>query len=89
MIAFVTATFFSFLPVVTRLVYYFGVSQLLIIPLIMERISDVKLRKYLKIFVGLLAIAYFMIFLRGAGRDGVGLLPYKSWLFQTTRYTFK
>jgi hypothetical protein len=89
MIAFVTATFFSFLPVVTRLVYYFGVSQLLIIPLIMERISDVKLRKYLKIFVGLIAIAYFMIFLRGAGRDGVGLLPYKSWLFQTTRYTFK
>jgi hypothetical protein len=88
MVAFVTGTFFSFLPVITRLVYYFSISQILIIPLIVSRIKDERLRKKLKIFIGMVAILYFLTFLLTAHKDGVGLLPYKSWLFQTERYTF-
>jgi hypothetical protein len=88
MIAFATATFFSFLPVITRLVYYFSICQILLIPLIVSKIEDEKTKKRLKILIGIIAIAYFMIFLYGAHEDGVGLLPYKSWLFQTERYTF-
>jgi hypothetical protein len=89
MIAFITGTLFSFLPVVTRLVYYFSISQILLIPLILSRIEDERLRKALKALIALIAIAYFMLFLYTAHKDGVGLLPYKSWLFQTERYTFK
>jgi hypothetical protein len=88
MIAFVTGTFFSFLPVITRLVYYFSVNQILLIPLIISKIEDEKLRKKLRILIGIIAILYFMLFLLGADKDGVGILPYKSWLFQTERYTF-
>jgi hypothetical protein len=88
MIAFVTGTFFSFLPVITRLVYYFSVNQILLIPLIISKIEDEKLRKKLRILIGIIAVLYFMSFLLGADKDGVGILPYKSWLFQTERYTF-
>jgi hypothetical protein len=89
MFAFVTATFFSFLPVITRLVYYFSIGQILLVPLIISRIEDKRLKKMLKTAIGIIAIAYFMVFLYGAQRDGIGLLPYKSWLFETERYTFK
>jgi hypothetical protein len=89
MIAFVTATLFSFLPVITRLVYYFSINQILLIPLIISKIDDKKLKGRLKVFVGILAVLYFLVFLYGAHKEGVGLLPYKSWLFENERYTFK
>jgi hypothetical protein len=89
MVSFVVATFFSFLPVVTRLVYYFSISQILMIPLIISRIEDDRLKRRLRIFIGILAILYFILFLLTAHRDGIGLLPYKSWLFETERYTFE
>jgi hypothetical protein len=88
MIALVTVTLFSFLPVITRLAYYFSINQILLIPLIISRIEDEKLKKRLKILIGIIAVIYFIIFLYGAHKSGVGLLPYKSWLFQNERYTF-
>lgn len=87
-LAFLAATFFSFLPVVTRIVYYFSVSQLLMIPLMVKNIKDdvVKLKFKLAVFVA--CILYFALFLLSAHQAGVGLLPYRTWLF-AERYVYK
>lgn len=89
LLALVTGTFFSFLPVVTRISYYFGVSQLFMIPLVLEHIEEKGIRRKAAIVVFVVCILYFMLFLFWAHQDGVGLLPYRSWLFETERYTYK
>jgi hypothetical protein len=89
MAAFIAATLFSFLPVITRIAYYFSINQILLIPLIISKIADEKLRTRLKWLIGIIAVAYFIIFLLGAHKDGIALLPYKSWLFTSERYTYK
>ena len=88
-LAFITGTVFSFLPVVTRITYYFGVSQLFMIPLIVEHIEDEKVKKRVKMVVFVACILYFGMFLLQAHQDGVGLLPYRSWLFEHERYHYK
>ncbi len=89
LLAVVTGTFFYFLPVVTRISYYFGVSQLLMIPLILHNIRDQKLRRKVTALVAAVCILYFLVFLLQADQDGVRLLPYRSWLFETERYTYR
>lgn len=88
-LAFITGTFFSFLPVVTRITYYFSVSQLFMIPLIVEQIKNEKVKKRVKMVVFAACILYFGVFLLQAHQDGVGLLPYRSWLFEQERYHYK
>ncbi len=80
-LAFLAATFFSFLPVVTRLVYYFSISQLLLLPLIVEAIGNERVKKRVKAVIALACVGYFALFLLTADKDGVGLLPYQSWVF--------
>lgn len=87
MLAFVATTFFSFLPVVTRIAYYFSVSQLFMIPLIIECVVDKEVKKKVKTLVIIICIIYFLLFLLQAHKAGVGLLPYKTWLFEGERYT--
>lgn len=89
LLALVTGTFFSFLPVITRVSYYFGVSQLLMIPLILHHIEEQKLRRKVTVIVFVMCILYFVVFLLQAHQEGVGLLPYRSWLFETERYTYQ
>jgi len=89
LLAFVASTAFSFLPVVTRIAYYFGVSQLFLIPLVIKNIEDSRIRKRVTGIVFGVCIVYFLVFLFHAHQDGVGLLPYKSWLFESQRYTYK
>lgn len=89
LLAFVAGTFFSFLPVVTRITYYFGVSQLLMIPLIVENIKESSVKKRVKMIIFAACILYFVMFLLQAHQDGVGLLPYRSWLFEEERYLYK
>lgn len=101
MFAFAASTFFAFLPVVTRIAYYFGVSQLFLIPLIVEHVAEMRtchetgrqanitVEKRVKAVVFMSCLVYFMLFLLQAHRDGVGLLPYRSWLFETERYYYK
>lgn len=81
-LAFLAATFFSFLPIITRIVYYFSVSWLLLIPLMVEKIEDEVVKIRLKYLITAVCIAYFMLFLFHAHEAGVGLLPYRSWLFE-------
>lgn len=87
-LAFLTATFFSFLPVVTRIVYYFSVSWLLMIPLMLKKIKDNTVKIRVRILITVACMLYFVLFLRGAHQAGVGLLPYQSWLFEE-RYIYK
>lgn len=81
-LAFLAATFFSFLPVVTRIVYYFSISWLLMIPLIVEKIEDNTVKARVRILITVVCIVQFMLFLLHAHEPGVGLLPYRSWLFE-------
>lgn len=89
LLALVTGTFFSFLPVVTRISYYFGVSQLFMIPLILHNIKEQSVRRKVTVAIAVVCILYFVVFLLQAHEDGVKLLPYKSWLFETGRYTYQ
>lgn len=81
-LAFLAAAFFSFLPVVTRIVYYFSVSQLLMIPLMIRDIEDDTVKMKLKLIATVVCIVYFALFLLNAHQEGVGLLPYRTWLFE-------
>ncbi len=87
-LALLASTFFSFLPVVTRIVYYLSVSQLLMIPLILKNIEDEALKMKWKGAVFAACVLYFLLFLLSAHQEGVGLLPYRMWLFEE-RYIFK
>lgn len=88
-LAVICSVFFSFLPVVTRIVYYFSVSQLLMLPRLVERIQEKEIRKRVKICIYGACILYFAVFLLTAGEEGVGLVPYRSWLFEAERFTYK
>lgn len=81
-LAFLAATFFSFLPVVTRIVYYFSISWLLMIPLMVEKIEDNAVKLRVRIIITTVCVVYFILFLLNAHQAGVGLLPYRSWLFE-------
>ena len=85
----VVCVFFSFLPVVTRIAYYFSVPQLLIIPKMVGGIEEEKLRKSVTWIVAIACVIYFAVFLASADKPGVGLLPYRSWLFEAERYIYK
>lgn len=87
-LAFLAATFFSFLPVVTRIVYYLSVSQLLMIPLMIHNIEEDGVKMKLKLAVLAACVLYFALFLLSAHQEGVGLLPYRTWLFEE-RYLYK
>lgn len=75
------------LPLVTRFGYYMITPQLLLIPGVIHSVeeSDPDKAKKLKWAVLAVSIAYFIYFLYTADREGVRVLPYKSWLF-TDRY---
>lgn len=85
----VVCVFFSFLPVITRIAYYFSVTQLLMLPKIVYGIKEKKLRRNIKWIIIIACVIYFAVFLAGANKPGVGLLPYRSWLFETERYLYK
>lgn len=81
--------FFSFLPVITRIGYYFSVVQIFMIPMMVSAILEEKIKKRVEILIIIASVVYFALFLFGAHRDGVGLLPYRSWLFEVERFTYK
>ena len=73
---------------VTRIVYYLSVSQLLMIPLMIRNIADEGVKMKLKLAVMVVGILYFALFVLSAHQAGVGLLPYRTWLFEE-RYLYK
>ena len=88
-LALICCVFFSFLPVVTRIVYYFSVNQILMLPMITAGIADETARKKVKYLIIAFCALYFLVFLMMAGQPGVRLLPYRSWLFESERFLYK
>lgn len=88
-VALIFCVFFSFLPVITRIVYYFSVNQLLMLPILVKSIPDEKLQKRIKYGIVTCCIVYFGVFLLTAGQTGVKLIPYQSWLFEAERFQYK
>ena len=88
-LALICCVFFSFLPVITRIVYYFSVNQLFMLPALVKGIPDERIRK--RVMYGVIAccLVYFSIFLLTAGQGGVKLVPYQSWLFEAERFEYK
>lgn len=89
LLALASCTFFSFLPVVTRITYYFSVTQLLMIPLMLGMIEEEQIKKRVQAAVFFAYVVFFGLFLLQAHQEGVGLLPYRSWLFTAERYLYK
>lgn len=85
----VVYVFFAFLPVITRIAYYLSITQLFMIPKMIHGIQEEKVRKRITGIVMIACVIYFVVFLAGADKPGVGLLPYRSWLFETERYRYK
>lgn len=79
--------FGSFLPNISRIAYYFTVTQILYVPMMIVGLQgsgdDKKIRagKILTILLIAGCIGYFVMYMRGAAADGVRILPYKSFLF--------
>lgn len=81
--------FFYFLPVVTRIAYYFSIAQLFLLPMLIMRIPDRKMQKMMRIAIGVACILYFGMFLYMADKPGVALLPYHTWIFEENRFIYK
>lgn len=75
-----------YLPLITRVGYYLITSQLILIPNIIMSVSDKIKRRRIIAIVAVLVLCYFAYFLLTAGKVGVHVLPYHSWLFSGRRY---
>lgn len=75
-----------YLPLITRVGYYLITSQLILIPNIIMSVSDKIKRRRIIAIVAVLVLCYFAYFLLTAGKVGVHVLPYHSWLFSSRRY---
>ncbi len=74
-------TFGSFIPEVSRIGYYFIVSQIFLIPGVLIRIPEKKWRIFWTTGVVVAFVGYFVLFLRSAYDTSIRLLPYLNWIF--------
>lgn len=73
--------FCSFIPVISRIGYYLTVTQILLVPAILESIEDETRKKLYKLVVLIACLLYFLIFMwKQAPADGVRILPYETFL---------
>ena len=79
--ALVLYVFCSFLPIISRIGYYLTVSHVLFIPMLLNKIDNVRWRKLFRVGILLAAILYFAIYMSRAGDDGTLILPYKTFFF--------
>ncbi|MBE5868227.1 MAG: EpsG family protein [Lachnospiraceae bacterium] len=77
----ITYAFASFIPEISRIGYYFIVSQVFLLPGILADIPQKRVRRFFIVCVGLAFTAYFGLFLRDAWDVNVRLLPYLNWIF--------
>lgn len=74
-------TCFTFVPFVSRIGYYLNVSQIFMVPAVINSIKDTKKRRTIRMITIAIAIAYFAVFLYKAYGETVKILPYSSWLY--------
>ena len=79
--------FFAFFFSISRIAYYFTVTQILYVPALLQRLlSDGSYKRdsagrILKAVTVLACAAYFVMYMRGAANDGVRILPYETFFF--------
>lgn len=71
----------NFIPEISRIGYYFVVSQLFFIPSILTRISKKGWRRFFTACVVIAFLGYFALFLNSAKSVDIRLLPYYNWIF--------
>lgn len=71
----------SFIPEVSRIGYYFVVSQIFFIPSVLIRIEHKGWRRFFTACVALAFVAYFALFLHSAQSVDIRILPYYNWIF--------
>lgn len=81
LMALVLYVFGSFLPVISRVGYYLTITQVLFVPYLIKKIKDDRKRQIATVIVLALALGYFALYMRGAGNDGIRILPYQTFLF--------
>jgi len=70
----------SFLPVVSRIGYYFNIFQLILIPAFIDAIPKKWLRVLLKVGLIVLGFAYYAYFIYSSETNGTRLIPYFNWV---------
>ncbi|WP_029231878.1 EpsG family protein [Butyrivibrio sp. VCB2006] len=79
--ALVLYVFGSFIPVISRVGYYLTVTHILFVPALVVGIKDEDKRKIATAATMIACVIYFVLYMRGAGNDGIRILPYQTFLF--------
>ncbi len=70
----------SFLPVVSRVGYYFNIFQIILVPTLINAIPKKWMRIVLKVGIIVVGFAYYVYFLHSSQYNGTRLLPYFCWI---------
>lgn len=70
----------SFMPVVSRIGYYFNIFQLILIPAFIDAIPKKWVRVVLKVLLVTLCSGYYLYFLHQSRTDATVLVPYFCWI---------
>ena len=70
----------SFLPVVSRIGYYFNVFQIILVPVLINAIPKKQIRVALKSLLIAGGFAYYVYFIYSSKTNGTGLIPYFNWI---------
>ena len=73
--------FGSFIPEISRIGYYLNSSMVFLIPGILVKIRDQRLKWFFTAAVGVCFVIFFAVFLRGAYDISIRILPYRNWIF--------
>lgn len=79
--ALVLYTFASYVPEITRVCYYFVIGQIFLVPIVLMKIENVKLRRLCTAGISVAYFTYFLIFLKQGLNPVIQILPYFSWYF--------
>lgn len=71
----------AFIPTVTRVAYYLVISQVFLIPNLLQSMKDGIWKKLFIAGVAVVFVAYFALFLKSAYSTDIRLLPYLNWIF--------
>lgn len=70
-----------YLPESTRIGYYLSASNIFLIPAILKRIENKRLRTFFTIVIALAYAVFFVFYLRTLDATDIRILPYRNWFF--------
>ncbi|WP_026509544.1 EpsG family protein [Butyrivibrio sp. LC3010] len=85
--ALILYVFCAFLPTVSRIAYYYSVTQILYVPALINKVinsrddKSYRLGKTLYILTIAGCALYFVVYMKRGSADGVRILPYETFLF--------